>query len=260
MTTAVGGYRLSEILGSVSKHTLSEQVVEMLKRFIILEELQEGDRLPSERQLVATLGISHLVVREALATLAAEGIIVKKHGRGTFVTDFERGRIQSELIVPSVRFSEATNLHLVRCTIEIGIMPILVERVTDDALEMLQDSIYAQWELYHKGASISPEDLRFHRALLKATNSQSLQHFDDVITASVRRIVYSKPSVLRRNIKGTSDFITEHQAIVDALRERDADKATRAMRVHIEEYYTQESTPAVSKSANGHKVLVTANT
>ena len=169
MTTAVGGYRLSEILGSVSKHTLSEQVVEMLKRFIILEELQEGDRLPS-------------------------------------------------------------------------------------------DSIYAQWELYHKGASISPEDLRFHRALLKATNSQSLQHFDDVITASVRRIVYSKPSVLRRNIKGTSDFITEHQAIVDALRERDADKATRAMRVHIEEYYTQESTPAVSKSANGHKVLVTANT
>ena len=52
MTKAVGGYRLSEILGSVSKHTLSEQVVEMLKRFIILEGLQEGDRLPAERQLV----------------------------------------------------------------------------------------------------------------------------------------------------------------------------------------------------------------
>ncbi len=63
-----------------------------------------------------------------------------------------------------------------------------------------------------------------------------------------------------RNGKGQERNMTLGVGSIGLRAPRVNDKATRAMRVHIEEYYTQESTPAVSERSNGHQVLVTANT
>ena len=227
---------LADSLGSVSKHTLTDQVVDILKRFIVLEGLDPGDRLPSERQLVAALGVSHLVIREALAKLAAEGLIVKEHGRGAFVHKFDRELLQTDLIIPAIPFPAINDLHLVRSAIEIGIMPILAQRITDDVLSHLQDIIHAQAQLVKVRKSVAPEDLRFHRVLLRATQSESLQRFEDVIVECLRSQLFIFPQMLSRRLEDETYIIHEHQAIVEALRRRDSDGATRAMRLHLKEY------------------------
>jgi len=64
---------------------LHHQLVEAFRKAILEGHLKPGDRLPSEPELVAQLGISRSTVRQAMAELVAEGLVYRYQGRGTFV-------------------------------------------------------------------------------------------------------------------------------------------------------------------------------
>ena len=220
-------------LGSVSKTPLAEQVVMILKRFILLEDMQEGDRLPSERQLTAILGVSHRVIREALSVLVDEGIIVKEHGRGAFLRTFDRKRLQAGDVPLSPQFSHSADLREARHAIEIGVMPIVVERATEEDLAKLQKIVDSMRQEAERGASLASADLLFHRSLLRATHNEALQQFDALIGESIRHSVYDLPGMLHRQVKHEPHVIRAHQAIVDALNERDDARAILAMYNHL---------------------------
>lgn len=71
--------------GAARPARLSEDVAQQLARRIEAGELKAGDRLPPERRLVEQFGASRTVIREALRSLAARGLIESYVGRGTFV-------------------------------------------------------------------------------------------------------------------------------------------------------------------------------
>lgn len=74
--------------------TLRSQVREALRQRIHVGEWRTGDRLPSENELIEAHGVSRITVRQALADLAAEGMIVRVQGKGSFVSP---GTVQQEL-------------------------------------------------------------------------------------------------------------------------------------------------------------------
>jgi len=74
--------------------TLRSQVRETLRQSIHAGEWRTGDRLPSENELIQSHGVSRITVRQALADLAAEGMIVRVQGKGSFVSP---GTVQQEL-------------------------------------------------------------------------------------------------------------------------------------------------------------------
>ena len=74
------------MISSVGKQPLYDQMVEML-RDKIYNELQPGDALPSERELTQRYGVSRTTVRLAFNELERMGLIVRKHGKGTFVAE-----------------------------------------------------------------------------------------------------------------------------------------------------------------------------
>src|SRR5258708_15444976 len=67
------------------RERLMDRAMDAIKQHIISRGLQAGDRLPSEPELAASLGVSRNVVRQALSSLEAVGIVRSEHGRGTFV-------------------------------------------------------------------------------------------------------------------------------------------------------------------------------
>ncbi|NQX27508.1 GntR family transcriptional regulator [Microbacteriaceae bacterium VKM Ac-2854] len=69
--------------GSVPKH---EQLRGIL-RIVATEQLQAGDPVPSERALMAAYGVSRVTVREAIGQLVNDGVLVRVHGKGTFVAN-----------------------------------------------------------------------------------------------------------------------------------------------------------------------------
>ena len=225
---------LSQSLGSVTKYTLSEQVAVILKRFILEERLKEGDRLPSERDLVNALGVSHRVLREALGALTGEGLVVKRHGLGTFVQPFDRQRLLAELANAPVEFPNAADLHQARLAIECGAAYVAAQRATAADVAALQAHITALEDASAQDSSPVAADLGFHQALLRATHNETLQSLSYLIAESVRLFnVWSHPAGLHRKIQDLAHIIDAHQAIVDAIQEQDPVKASQTMYAHL---------------------------
>jgi GntR family transcriptional repressor for pyruvate dehydrogenase complex len=70
---------------SLGQEALYKRIATHVRELIENHELVPGERLPPERELARMLGVSRIPIREAMRTLAAQGLIEIRHGRGTFV-------------------------------------------------------------------------------------------------------------------------------------------------------------------------------
>ena len=82
---------------------LGTQLVEQIKEAISAGELNEGDRLPSVRELAGTAGVNVNTVRAVYARLEADGLVRREHGRGTFVAGPRAARAERELSRQEIR-------------------------------------------------------------------------------------------------------------------------------------------------------------
>lgn len=78
---------LQASLSADSTVPLYTQLVGIIKRSISTGQLSPGDLLPSEAELCSSLGISRSTVRQAIGTLAMEGLVVRRQGKGTFIAE-----------------------------------------------------------------------------------------------------------------------------------------------------------------------------
>jgi GntR family transcriptional repressor for pyruvate dehydrogenase complex len=219
------------MLQPVSRDTLTRQAAETLKRFIISEEMQTGDQLPSERELSETLAVSRNIVRESLSALMAEGIISKQAGKGTFVAEFDREAVQSSLpLTLGAGQPTAKDLREARAALEIGAVGLIVQRITDAELAMLEE-ILAVYEAKHaEGKSTIKDDIDFHLCLLKATKNPVIIEMAPLVVDVFRRTLAEDASAIRRN---PERIMVEHRRIVEALGERDITAVRLAMHAHF---------------------------
>ncbi len=220
-------------LAPVTKDTLAGRVALILKRFILAENLVEGDQMPPERTLAATLDVSPRVVREALGMLVGEGLIVKRHGRGAFVRALDRERLAAAVLAPAGQPYAPADLHAARCALEIGAMILAARHADAQDTRALQALMVSMRERLGRGDPLAPDDLRFHELLLRATHNPILMQLEYLIAESIRLAVYEEPALLRRSVRDESHVISAHQAIVDALAAHDQEAAVRAMRAHL---------------------------
>ena len=222
----------SSILGPVSKKTLAEEVVAILKRFILVEGLEEGDKLPSERELTAAFGVSHRVVREALGILSGQGIIVKEHGRGAFVRSFDRELLRDDEVLPFLSSQSPSDLYEIRCAIEVGAMCLAAQHATAEDLAELDAIVDEMTPKVERGESLAADEIRFHRCLLRATHNELIWQQDSLLTESLRYKYFKDPDRLSRS-RGNPMTMEEHRGIILALRDRDGLKAMQLMHTHV---------------------------
>lgn len=219
------------MLKPVSRDTLTRQASITLKKFIIIENLPSGSRLPSERELSETLAVSRNIIREALSSLVAEGIVVKYAGKGTFVCDFDRENALTNLpLIIGQGEPTAQDLREARAALEIGSVGLIVQRITDDEIQALVVILEIYEQKHAEGKTTIKEDIDFHTALLKATKNSVIIEMTPLITDVFRRTLAEDVSVIRRN---PERIIVEHRRIIEALKNRDIDAARKAMHAHF---------------------------
>jgi GntR family transcriptional repressor for pyruvate dehydrogenase complex len=76
------------MLEPIKAEKLYNVIVRRISAFINEQKLKSGDRLPSERELAVALSVSRASVRQAIAVLSAQGILVMRQGDGTFVANY----------------------------------------------------------------------------------------------------------------------------------------------------------------------------
>ncbi|GAA2606039.1 FCD domain-containing protein [Streptomyces roseoviolaceus] len=209
---------------------LADQVAATLSEEIESGRLAEGDRLPTEVELVRQLGVSRTVVREALSRLRNAGLIEPRQGIGVFVLprrtrplDLEAADTKAKVLqIVEVRRAmegEAAHLAATRAT------PLDLARMRQ-ALDAIDAAVGA-------GGDGVDEDLAFHRSIAESTGNtvmvSTLRYLGDVSRGGIR--------VTRANEARRNDFIeavrAEHHAILAAIEARDAEAARMAARLHM---------------------------
>jgi GntR family transcriptional repressor for pyruvate dehydrogenase complex len=215
---------------------VAEQFVEMIQR----ENLNVGDKLPSEHELMKMLKVGRSTVREALSALAFAGICEVRHGLGYFVAT--RTLPASRAIEQALRNGLTIELMETRLLIEVEMVGLAAERADAGDLEAITSALAACERAIRQGKSAVRLSERVHERLLNAAHN-------DVLLGMVRAY---RPLVLHRGDELESedpsrrmDEYDEHAALCHAVQNGDGDLARELMRRHLEMmkamYMTDES-------------------
>jgi DNA-binding GntR family transcriptional regulator len=195
----------------------SEGVARILRTEIFAGRLKPGQPMP-ERLLAEQLGVSRTPVREALFTLQSEGLVELTPNRGATVR--------------TITASDIGQIYSLRGVLESYAAREAAKTPSQHHLDALEDA-HARLERIGAGGSASDQalaDLAFHTLISEATGSPLLQ----TIMGQVLAYTVSYRSSYAYPPERASTVNQQHRAILDALRNRDADLAETLMREHVE--------------------------
>jgi len=219
----------------VTERKLSRRLFEQLAEQIKSGRFAPGARLPTEQALTQAAGVSRTVVREAVAALRAEGLVITRQGVGAFVSAephrapfrIEPERMQS--------LADVLNVMELRLGVEIESAGIAAERASRAQIRAIFNSLNAIDEASEAGGSAIDEDLAFHRAIAEATGNPEFSRFLQFIGGHLipRRIVSGLPERMGGREAYLALIQEEHRRIYEAIRDRQPGAAREAMRRHL---------------------------
>jgi DNA-binding FadR family transcriptional regulator len=214
---------------------LSRGLFEQLAVQIRSGRLAPGSRLPTEEALTRAARVSRTVVREAVAALRAEGLVVTRQGVGAFVSaEPQRApfRIEPERLES---LADILNVMELRLGVEIESAGIAAERASKAQVRAICNALNAIEEARKGGASAVDEDLAFHRAIAQATGNPEFARFLQFIGRHLipRRTVTGLPERMGGREAYLALIQDEHRRIYEAIRDAQPGAAREAMRRHL---------------------------
>jgi len=203
-----------------SARSLSDRAYYAIRELIVTLELPPG-AVVSERELMQRLGLGRTPVREALRDLARDGLVDVYPRRGIFVSTVDVGDIAGLSEVRLVLESEAARLAAERST-------------TVDAEET--EALLAELE---RTAAVSDEralielDQRIHRHVYRAAHNPFAEATLNEYYVLALRIWFLALGRVRERLDRA---VHEHRALLEAIRDRDPERAEAAMREHIQSF------------------------
>jgi DNA-binding FadR family transcriptional regulator len=230
--------RSTGVLGGTiqARRSLTETLAESISEEILNGALKGGNRLPTVQALAEQFGVSRTVIREAIALLKADGLIVARHGAGLFVANDLRRR---PLRIDPARINgigDVIDIMRVRLGLEVEAAGRAAALRTAEDLVAISAALKAMRAAARKGESAAEEDRRFHTAIATATGNQYYVSFLEFLGRYIipRKSVQVGGGTASEERRYLAKLEAEHMAIFHAIRERQPEKARRAMRVHLE--------------------------
>src|SRR5690625_1804518 len=220
--------------------TLSQQVSEQIVKLITEGRLKPGDRLPSELDLIDQFDVSRPVLREALSSLETLEILSRSPRGGTYIN--ERVGSSPYQAMLAISINNIPSVIEARMALELGLVTIAAEKITDTHLKQLEKSIegirkYAEQD-YGK------YDKEFHRIIAYSVDNPILEGMIESLL-----IAHNKTNSLIP-FRVPKKTINDHKAIYEALKKRDSAKAFKEMYKHLS--YVQEKILKFSKEDIDH--------
>jgi DNA-binding FadR family transcriptional regulator len=224
-----------EVLATGRKPKLADLVIGTLRKRIRAGEYRTGGKLPTESQMTTIFGVSRTVVREAIAALAADGLVQSRQGAGVFVVGDAATPFNAIGADKSNKISVAINVLEVRMGIEIEAAGLAALRRSASQEAALQEAWNEFERLLKLGTPTGKTDFAFHRVIAAATNNPFYIEVLDGLGSRTIPCDVASPW-------GTESVLTfeyqaglqhEHFQILKAISAQDAEAAREAMRQHL---------------------------
>ncbi|KQO11868.1 GntR family transcriptional regulator [Agreia sp. Leaf244] len=210
---------------------VTDDAISTIKAMIVSGELKPGQRLPPEKELSETLGLSRNSLREAVKSLEIIRVLDVRRGDGTYVTSLEpRLLLEAMAFVVDLHQDQSiVEIFDVRRVLEPHAAALAATRITDEELVRLRVSLDAV-SLTTSVEDLVTHDLEFHRLISEAGGNGYLASLLDsmsgeTIRARIWRGITQEGSSART--------LAEHAAILQALQNHDPEMARAALTLHI---------------------------
>ncbi|GAB2680613.1 FadR/GntR family transcriptional regulator [Kribbella swartbergensis] len=206
---------------------------------LVIEELEPGQRLPSENELAVRTGLSRVTVREALKVLSGRGLVELRRGTRAVVRDPDPS-ILSDYLAVAVRRDPRALLDLVevRQALEVQAAGAAAQKATDASVRVIENA-FREMELAVDASDqeminrFHRADVAFHQALALASGNRMLAFILEGL-AQVLEYSFAR-SVSGALARGSSfaDSLESHRRVLMCIQRGDRRGASQAMRDHL---------------------------
>lgn len=202
-----------------SQRTLSDYVADQLRQGIIVGALKPNQRLVEE-ELAASMQTSRGPVRDALRLLEAEGLVVRQSHRGAFVAE--------------LTYEDVLEIYSIRELLESLAIRQTIQNASSEQIDELDKLVHSMNEMANQSYNqfqATDVDMEFHRTLCRISGNKRLLIVWESLSAQIRLVVLTHRLHNPTDLKERS--VAWHEAIVDAIRQRDETKALAELHKHM---------------------------
>lgn len=209
--------------------TLMDSILDSLKT----GALKPGDRLPPERKWAEEMNVSRSAVREAIRALDMIGLVNARQGGGTYINKSYRLTMFHPMAI-SYRLNQGSlsDIHEFRQCLEIQAAKLAAIHATDEDIRELE-------ELAHKMNDAdntyegSVYDSNFHSKIAEISGNCLIRDSLASLGALLDEIVDDIRSIILQSARDTRILHTQHQRIIDSIKNHDSDSAIKCMYEHM---------------------------
>jgi GntR family transcriptional repressor for pyruvate dehydrogenase complex len=221
-------------LNKISKASIADRVVEQLLHLLLSGDLKLGDALPSEAVLATQLGVGRNSVREAMSVLQVLGMVERRQGDGTYIAENIELPFAPFIFTLLGKIATPVDLVEIRRVLEVGAMELVIEKATEEDIELLRKKVERFEALAEKEDApleeASEMDRDFHLSLVEATKNKALLEIFKLLMGLFR------PSMTTHlaSSQGLERSVRAHRNTFEAIEARDVE---RAREVIIDSFY-----------------------
>ena len=202
----------------LARQTTQESVVDHLRTLILSRQLKPGERLV-QSDLAEELGVSRTPIREALHSLATEGLVSISAYKGASVANFS--------------VVELEEIYNVRIALEGYATYLATQHITEEELQHMEDMLQQTVEALQQADHTRALELnrKFHAILYKASRQQRL--YEQIINHLDLSELYRRMYFIVKHLHANT--VAEHKELLEILRQGDAEGAEQHTRINLQQ-------------------------
>lgn len=210
-----------------------EKVFRYIKNGIMNEDYQLGEKLPPERELAVRLSVSRNTVREAFRTLGMMGVVESQQGAGNYISgNFEKNLIEFLSMMFVLQRVEYPQISKLRAGLEQKAVELGAQNRTEEELEELGDILKEMRKNDEsKNAGL---DARFHSVLAATSKNKPIIQILQALSSVTESFISDMHRDIMVSAEAKKQLQEAHEQIVQALEERDGEKAEQAVKFHFD--------------------------
>jgi GntR family transcriptional repressor for pyruvate dehydrogenase complex len=218
-----------------------QRIVEQVEEALARGDLAPGQRLPSERELVAQFAVSRSTVREALRVLESNGVVRSRPGdpNGPEILPFSHSALRKQM-VRLARVDELTLSELIgfRMIMDGAAIQVASRLRTPEQLAEMEETLIAMREAIDVDfAAFSEADLAFHDVIARISRNSLIQTCNEVVRGVVLGLISDKIAHAPNSRALMLESLHHHSEVVEAIRDGDGHAAARLARQNMYDYY-----------------------
>jgi GntR family transcriptional regulator, transcriptional repressor for pyruvate dehydrogenase complex len=221
-------------LKAIDTASLVDKVEDSLVKLLQQKNLHVGDSIPKEIELVALLGVSRTVIREALTRLRMMGLIESKKKKGSVITSPDIFGIMSKSMNPHILDQHTLKeIFEIRLVLEIGMADFLFHRIKKEDIDELKKIVAKEPPVTDHHLFNIDHEIAFHGKLYEITGNETLKKFQKMLLP-VFDYVHSNGLLKKQAFLKT--FLS-HRGLVDILENGTPEEFRKGMRNHLENHF-----------------------